>query len=377
MTKVCVVTLYKHNYGAFLQAYALQRFLEDLGFSAEVLNYDYYNDRTILGLYIGKIKNNPFRFLKSIAYKLSRYSVSKKRDIIMEKCAFERIKQTNYYKSYKELKSNPPFADIYIVGSDQVWNPRLQEQALLSRLLDFVNYPDSVLASYAASVGVKQFSDVEKNIFHNHLNRFDSISVRESNSVSLLSELTNKAINVNCDPALLLDANKWDCFKTDIMTSKKYVFVYLAQKSPELIKFAEELAKVNKWDIVDCRANINYEINYSITAKSILTPMEFVGGIKNASYVVTNSFHCLVFCIHYSKRAYVKIPPLGSSRLAELIENLQLERLTTPEVILEGEESLIYKNANAYLNNARNNAADYIKELENIRIKKRQADNDI
>lgn len=365
MSKVCVVTLYKHNYGAFLQAYASQRFLEDLGYEAEVLNYDYYRDRTILGVYIGRIKS-PVSFGKSVVYKMTRQGVAKARDAIMEKCADETIRQTPYCRSYKKLKKNPPEADIYITGSDQVWNPNLQEQGFPSRLLEFVPDGKKVLCSYAASVGVKSFSDKAKALFRENLKRFDRISLREASSVPLLKEVTDKEPVLHKDPALLLNADQWDRFAKKIDTDKPYIFLYLAQRSPELVAYAEKTAKEKGWGIVDCHANVNYEISESVNGKRILSPQEFVGGIRNAAYVVTNSFHCLVFTIHYQKKAYVKLPPMGSSRLSELMESMKLERLSDPKEIADSELDGIYHYAPEYLNAERERAKEYFLSLDEL-----------
>ncbi|MBR6101899.1 MAG: polysaccharide pyruvyl transferase family protein [Ruminococcus sp.] len=369
MYKVCVVTFYKRNYGAFLQAYALQKYLNKLGYNAEVLNYNYFKDRTVMGVYIGGIKK-PIHFMKEIVYKLLRHGVSKKREMLMEKSAEQLIKQTKSYNSYKKLKKNVPDADVFIVGSDQVWNPNMSEQGLLSRLLDFAPADKAVLCSYAASLGVSNLSAKSQKLFKTHLERFDRISVREKKSVDIISNLTNKAINVHKDPTLLLQSSDWDKFVIPIETKKPYVFIYLAQNSNALVDYAIDLAKKNDWDIIDCHSSANYSIPNCVNGDKILTPMEFVSFIKNAEYVVTNSFHCLVFSIHYKRKAYVKLPPKGSERLSELIDNMYLNRITKPEQIKSSEVEMIYSKTEGYLSEERKNAEKYLAELGRVLTKK-------
>ena len=369
MNKVCVVTLFKHNYGAFLQAYALQRFLESIGYEAKVLDYDYYNDRTILGIYIGRIKT-PIPFAKMIINRMLRSKVIRKRDAVLEECANKKIKQTEHYHSYRSLMKNPPKADIFIVGSDQVWNPGLSEQGFMSRLLEFVPNGKHVLSSYAASMGVKSVSEDAKNAFRNNLRRFDCISVREADSISLLSPLVNIDIDVHRDPSLLLDAAQWSEFCETIPAKKPYVFIYLAQKSPELVSFAEEIAKKNDWDIVKCPGNVSYTVSNNIIGERFITPMEFVGGIRDAAYVVTNSFHCLVFTIHFKKKAYVILPPKGASRLGELVSNMKLFRLTERSIIKDEEIDQIYENADAFMAKERQHAKEYLQHLNDILLLK-------
>lgn len=371
MNRVCVVTLFKHNYGAFLQAYALQRFLESIGYEAKVLDYDYYHDRTILGIYIGKIKT-PVSFAKMIINRVLRLGVIKKRDDVLEECANRVIKQTEHYRSYRSLKKKPPEADIFIVGSDQVWNPGLSEQGFLSRLLEFVPNGNYVLSSYAASMGVKSISEDAKKAFHNNLDRFDCISVREADSISLLSPLVKTEIEVHRDPSLLLDAGQWNDFCEAIPAKKPYVFIYLAQKSPELVSYAEEIAKRNDWDIVKCPGNVNYSISNNIIGDRFITPMEFVGGIRDAAYVVTNSFHCLVFTIHFKKKAYVILPPKGASRLGELVSNMKLFRLTERSFISDEEIEQIYENEPAFMAKERQHAKEYLLHLNDIFLLKNE-----
>jgi hypothetical protein len=370
MKTVCVVTLYRHNYGAFLQAYASQRFLEQLGYDAIVLNYDYMKDNTVLGISIKKIRK-PVSFAKTILYRLTRLSVAKEKDRILSNSADQKIKQTSYYKHYTELCKTPPNYDVFIVGSDQVWNPEISEQGFPSRLLGFV--PDnskSVLCSFAASVGTDHFSENDQEMFRKNLKRFDAISLREESSVSLIKQVTDKDIAIHKDPALLLDDKQWSEFATDPYPGKKYVFLYLAQKSPELVGFAEKIAKAHDWGLVDCHASVNYELNGTLNGKKILSPMEFVGGIKNAAYVVTNSFHCLVFSIHFQKKAMVNLPPKSASRLMELIENMKLHRLMEEKEIYDGEEVEIYRNTFDYLKNERFKAKKYLSGLADISAKK-------
>lgn len=370
MKKVIVVTFYKRNYGAFLQAYALQNYLISIGYEAEVLNYNYFQDRTILGVYIGEIKR-PLYFVKNIAYKLIRYRVSKKRDNLMNQCAEKMIRQTKCFKNYKSLKKDVPQADIYMVGSDQVWNPHMAEQGLLSRLLEFASDKENVLCSYAASLGVNSFSPKMKELFRSHLQRFDCISVREQKAAEIIGRLTDKRINIHKDPTLLLSKDEWDAFAMPVTTGNPYVFLYLAQNSNDLVEYAIRIAKENHWGIVDCHSSANYSVPDCINGDRTLSPMEFVGGIRGASYVVTNSFHCLVFSIHYKKKAFVQLPPKGAARLSELINGMRLERLLDGKLILDEESESIYRYVTEFVENEQIAAKKFFMNLEIILQDKR------
>lgn len=373
MVKVCVVTLYKHNYGAFLQAYALQQFLKDKGYEPCILDYDYFKDNAILGISTNRIRN-PVSFLKSIAYRISRYRVFRQRDVLLDQCAKKMMNQTKYYKHYLDVKKDPPMADIYITGSDQVWNPTISGQGFASRLLDFAPENGSVLCSYAASVGVKEFSRKVQYEIRNHLKRFDRISVRELASAEMIRDLTDKVIVLHKDPALLLTKEQWDRFQVKVESQKPYIFIYLAQNDPKLVAYASHLSEQQGWDVVDCHGSINYHINHCVNGNRILSPMEFVGGIRNAAYVVTNSFHCLAFTIHYKKKAFVKMPPNGAGRLSELIHAMSLERITVPELISDSELVGIYNKTEACLASERKKAEEYFSDLNEVLKKKRAHD---
>lgn len=371
MPKVCVVTLYRHNYGAFLQAYALQRFLERAGFDAELLNYDYYNDHAILGISVKRLRH-PASFAKTAAFRLSHRGAFRERERAIGRCVEASLLESARYRTYGAVKKHPPKADVYMTGSDQVWNPTISEQGFLSRLLDFAPNERNVLCSYAASAGVPAFSDQTAALMRTCLARFDKISVREPATEAAIRPLTDREIVIHRDPVLLLPAEDWDGFAEGAKTERPYIFIYLAQKDPELVRYAIDLSEKTGFGIVDCHGSINYSIPNCVNGKSILSPTEFVGGIKNAAYVVTNSFHCLAFSIHYHKKAYVKLPPKGAGRLSELIGGMSLQRLLQPEPIRDGEEEEIYTHTADFLRAGQEAARAYLAELSRILAEKRR-----
>ncbi len=365
MPKVCIVTFFKHNFGAFLQAYALQRMLGLLHADAELLDYDYARDRTFLGVPFSMARR-PLVFSKSVLYRLMRRRVRKATDAIFRECAERLIPQTRYYRTYKDVKATPPDADVYLVGSDQVWNPEMAPQGFLSRLLDFAPEESRVLASYAASIGKNTLSDHDKKMFMEKLARFDALSVREASSAALLDGLTDKPVLIHKDPTLLLTSDEWDGFARNVPFRKPYLFLYLVQNDPALVAKARQLAKGNGWGIVACLASANYSIPESLNGNAVLSPPEFVGGIRGAEYVVTNSFHSLVFTIHYGKRAFVKFPVRGADRLRELVDAMDLQRLTENRLVQPDELSDIYARVRPHLEAERTRAQDYLRHLLDI-----------
>jgi hypothetical protein len=149
-----MITMYKVNYGAFFQAYVLQRTLEGLGYAPELIRYDYLRDGMIGEVPLDHLRT-PVRFFKEAAVSILKGREHRRRNAVIEECVQRRLRESpQYYKTYRKLEKQPPRYDIYLTGSDQVFNPRLEPRAYKSRLLAFA---PGRMASYAASAGALDF----------------------------------------------------------------------------------------------------------------------------------------------------------------------------------------------------------------------------
>ncbi|MFA6731044.1 MAG: polysaccharide pyruvyl transferase family protein [Candidatus Izemoplasmatales bacterium] len=239
-----IITMYRKNYGAFYQALALEKMLLSLGYSPELIRYDYHNDNSFRDIPLSVLRRNPVGFFKKVAVSFIRNKDRKNRSQIfdnsIERCLLE---SDNIYKHYKFLKDNPPFYDIYLTGSDQVFNPYFTPHANSSRLLEFAS---GIKVSYAASAGTISFSNSYKQSLIENLKKFSTISVREEELKTFLEpNLLGKSIVRNVDPTLLLSCEQWSEFaiKPEGLTDK-YIFYYQVSTDNGLFEATSKMSEV-------------------------------------------------------------------------------------------------------------------------------------
>lgn len=298
MLKLATITCHNcYNFGASLQAYSLYKYLNDLGYECELIDYipDYmeYNVRyrrispawnqDAFRRFIYHATKHPF-----IAFKFRR------------KKAFDNfkknyIKTTRTYHSFKELEMNPPDADIYICGSDQIWNGEFYENGRdRSFYLDFAP-EEKKRISYAASFGVEKLSNEQVVFIKPLLEKMSHISVREKSGIEILKAMQLNGTNV-VDPVFLLKNNDWEKLIIKNKPIKKYILIYALDQPEKALEIAEKLRK----DEITISIG---EIKVKGSDKNIMNagPLEFLYYISNASHIVTNSFHAVAFSIIFKK----------------------------------------------------------------------------
>lgn len=318
------------NYGAVLQAYALQKFLRINGYRAKILNYkradnsivkkdlNYYYKKLIkilneegVKFLLVKLAKKPINFLRvKIEKKLKKeYEEERRKNFLTFKDCF-LIFSERRYNSYNEISEGASKViqefDIFLVGSDQVWNPFNNRNALKVYLLDFVQ--NSPRISYASSVSAKIPHDLI-DFYRERLSKFDCISVREEESAKEIEKVLGYKPKVNVDPALLLNAEQWEeiAHQPEQKVKKPYIFVYDLYRSPEILPAVQKLARK------ECMKYINHtpilfgqKLRYPHLELSFYTkgPAEFLWYLKEADFVVTSSFHGVVFSILFRKPFY-------------------------------------------------------------------------
>ncbi|MGN0470458.1 MAG: polysaccharide pyruvyl transferase family protein [Acutalibacteraceae bacterium] len=336
------------NCGAVLQCAALQRMLESSGYEVCVINYcPKYKD------YRYKKYQNPFLVALG-AYKSNKQLSLIKRSIKAIKSAGRailnynpksgRIKQkkdfaqfcenflnlTREYKSLEELKADPPKCDVYISGSDQLWNPNLTNEKLDGAY--FLDFGDDTIikASYAVSACEL---DVQKNkeSLEDLLENLDYISLREDEKKSELETLVSKNISICIDPTLLLDAEQYADMESDkVNIEEPYLLVYALDNpgsDEPLFKTVKNLSEQRnlKIKVISGPHKWPYAID-GYQPRDGISPQEFLSYIKNADVVVTNSFHATAFSIIYRKEFYVLTTQGRGARLVELLNKIGLEK---------------------------------------------------
>lgn len=194
--------------------------------------------------------------------------------------------------------------DIFITGSDQVWNFWGEMKPYL---LDFVPSHKTKL-SYAASIARSTLSDVQKEVFRTSLRDYKAISVREYSAKQMLLGIAEVEPQVVLDPTLLLRKEEWDCVCAERTLEKEYAFCYFLGDNKRARKIVRRFAKKHGLFLVVLphAAGINFsDIRYGDARLYDASPEQFLSLIKHAKYVFTDSFHAVVFSNIYQKQYFV------------------------------------------------------------------------
>lgn len=305
------------NFGASLQAYALQQVILGKGHTCEIIRYECpsikavhdpkraFRSRGIL-LFIA-----PIRFL-SYKKRMDKFvKFDKEFCVLSEKCDSSSIKKiTEKY-------------DKIIVGSDQVWNPEITGNDL-SFFLDFID-DSNKKCSYAASIG-KEYYSSNCEIYESLINKFSIISVREQNTANILQQRINrKDITCDVDPTILL-REEWTKFVKSSYEKNDYILLYLTPTDNEFIKTIKQFAETNNCRIIHLSRSMRQK-HSGIKRISNVSPADFINYIAHAKYVITGSFHALCFSIMLRKDFYVTSSPVKerSGRLMQFLSCLGLE----------------------------------------------------
>lgn len=264
------------NHGALLQAFSLQRFLIDNIPNSNVIIINYYPrkyDKRIRRIFSSP---NPIAIINN----LKEYK--KERRI---RAFRNSLKMTERYYSTEELCDNLTDEDVLICGSDQIWNEYYtlhgENKVTTAYFLPFC--PNAVHISYAASFGSMAIKPETEKIIKPLLDRFDAISVREQSGVSILRNL-NIQSELVCDPTFLIDTDMFISKEKNINNTT--VKLILRKQNREIQELINEAMKVVSAD----NKIVNIE-GYSVP--------KWLSSIRDASFLVTNSFHGMVFALKF------------------------------------------------------------------------------
>lgn len=304
--RAAIITLVgRFNYGNRLQNYAVDYLLKSKGFEVETIIFPLTIKekikriiKKILKMPMGPESNMPIlrsnRFLKFDS----------------------RMKQTHSHQ-----RQVPKDYDVYVVGSDQIWNPAFYPSGDIAFLLDV---PRSKRIALCPSFGVSSLSNEDVNIVKEGLLGFPRLSVREDSGAALIKSLTSQIATVLVDPTIAVPVDRWKTIVcNDVTPKEKYIFVYgLGEKTAEekeAIRMVKELTGTEK---------VIYLSDRSCEGEVDAGPEEFLSLIASAEYVVTNSFHGAVFSILFQTPFVVfgRVEQENtSSRIATLLNTFDLE----------------------------------------------------
>lgn len=360
-TRVALITIFDvANFGTYLQALATALSLKRLGAKVKIIHYErpFKNTKQLRRNFI--LRNMYYLYFWLRGYNGSLFTLRCRRFV----SKYVRITKT--YFSIEELKKDPPKADVYITGSDQVWNTEH------NRGIDEVFYlafAPSVKkkAAFAASIGQDAIPNEYKERTRELLSQYDCISVRENKAVELLAEIGISAKQM-LDPTLMLNREQWLKYASKRIVAEDYLLVYSVEPAEyDLIvsDVATKIAEVKKLKIVSVS---NFGEDKRIPGCDeyfdFALPQVFLSLMAHASYVVASSFHGTAFAINFNRQFLTINPGAFSSRINSLLKLTGLEnrRLSgmydLSEDLLDQEIDFIPIN-NILVKN-RNNCFDYI-----------------
>ena len=332
--KIGILTIHDSpNYGACLQCYALWKYLSDQGYDCEII------DLHRPGAHPDYIPSRKYRRARPV-----QKSILKKLKLLLKRSLGKKPLQRQYYNEESKIKfdafnslytkskpyndidefyDNPPRYDIYIAGSDQLWNPT-QIYCIEPYFLTFVSGAEKKKISFSTSIGITELTDKEKDLFKQWLSDFTAISVREKQAKELLSSFVDREVKQVSDPTFLLPYTSWKKLANYPNIKAKYILYFALHI---ILDYCKKLSIESGLPLYVMNQTQPDPIDNSYLAVKDAGPRDFIGYIANADMVITDSFHGTVFSIIMgSKNFYTYIAPNSNrgSRIEDLLNTFSL-----------------------------------------------------
>jgi hypothetical protein len=353
--KIGILTFHRaHNYGAVLQAYALQEELKFQGHTVEIIDYiSFVNGQSIIKNFFRRrnvillMLNFIFKFYRTLLrHKKFTYFIENRLELTKKLYTPDKLIEFNY--------------DIYVIGSDQLWNRRITKGFDQVYFGNFLVKNQTKKITYAVSMEAIALSLEESNYLKSTLANFSAISVREKVLVEILKPYTSKPLSYVLDPTLVVERDIFDRIAIKPKIMKKYIIIYQVINSSYIYSIAKEIAEQINAEIIEVTSLVKHFIRKE-NILECLSPEEFLGFIKYSSCILTTSFHGTAFSIIFERPFFSFISSNQNSRINNLLEQLNLE----DRIILRNEKiiysSIDFDSVNALLEQKRDESKLYLK----------------
>ena len=352
------------NYGAALQAYALEKFLLDKGIDCEYINY--VNDArkhmySMSFLILDSIRNGNIK--AAIKYTIGSPFLNL-RKIRFSKFYNKYLLKTNkLYSCSEEAVELNDLYDHFIVGSDQVWSPE-NNGGDMAFLLDFVS-DNRKKISYSSSFGLAEINEKYKADYAKYLNGFAKLAVRETVGQKIIKDLTGRESELVVDPVFLLSRKQWEEIMPLPKRKESYVFSYTNadHQISDFLKTGYQFGS-RKHYILSSHTRPQDFLNSKVRVKYCMPPEDFLRVVCDADLVVTASFHCLALSILFNRPFVVFLTGNTGKdeRLVNLLTYLGLSnRIWTPEMTTDDiEKGIDYAPINDRIARLRASSVDYL-----------------
>lgn len=374
MKKVGIVTSARElNYGALLQAYALQKVVSDMGYETSLLWWDNQKvsrrDVRLIKLWAiaWSFLCHPSIIKKSIGANSRTFEkdFTERSKVMFQEFEDECLNIT--FLNYRKMKSfaSDNACKAIIAGSDQIWN----SYALYIDPFYYLRFaPKTKRIAYAPSLGKNDIPDYNQGKMRKYIRDFKSLSVREQSGAKLINELTGLDVPVVLDPSFLMDNELWRKLERKIELPSKYLlFYFLDEPNTECLSILKSVAEERNLPVI----SIPYRFD-SHTAINNLEyvdagPREFLYLIDNADIILTDSFHGTAFSINYNKEFVVFDRQYGKNQtqVSRLLDLLRTFELSTRFVRRKDEmpdltKTIDYDGVNRTLNELRKHSMEYL-----------------
>jgi hypothetical protein len=381
---------YVDNLGGVLLTYALQESISKLGYDCRIVDYDPTHiprrAEHLLGVAKRRIAKLPF-YLRNIRH-YSSVAIRNRGLILpprhvhkstgLRKRSFDDFRERyirlseHHYPNREALMEDPPVFDAYVCGSDQVWNPYICRKPD-SPLLDpayFLRYaPESKRVSYAPSIAIPGIPESLQEEMKQFLNEIPYLSCRERQGAGLIKALTGRAAEVVLDPTLLLSQEEWSRVAVPPEMAEPYVLGYFLGNGRDCRGFALDLARKLDCRLVAITHVSDAPVHGSAVCRDDAGPTEYLGLVKNALCVCTDSYHGILFSVNFGKpfyafeRAGLGKPMSMATRVYSILDILGLlPRLVKASSVPDGSPTEIdYGPVHQRLQAERERSASYLR----------------
>ena len=322
MNSFTVTFHHTQNYGATLQAYALQHYLESLGVDNTIMEY----------VDTPETKKNVSAKQRVINAGIKVLGLFRNSKIEKAKEAFrvfhaDHMKFSRPYVDVDDLRRDPPEAEVLITGSDQVWNLKTNPKMIPARFLDFGS-EEAIRFSYAASIGRLDYSEDQKSEIRDYLKKYKGISLREKAATNYISEFSGHKCITVADPVFLLDREEWDAIAVKRkVVEGPYILCYFVQGNERIKEVVNKIKLETGYKVVAINCGVLTRVKADVQLFDV-SPQEFLWLYANASVVITTSFHGTAFALVYGKPVYAFVKGNWDNRISDLMERVGLSEYT-------------------------------------------------
>lgn len=348
------------NFGSILQTIASVKVLDRLNFSVTVINY--IPERCTWKRFFQKNSKSLFGIIKLL---LGVPIVAVNKHIYNSYlCKYVKVSKPIYKRD--DFKKECPQTDVYVTGSDQVWNSVYNEG--LDKRYYFEGFPSNVIKiSYSSSIGKEELDEREYEEMKSMLSSYKAISVREASAKILIESMGYKVVHL-LDPTFMLDKDDWKQYMSRRLVKRPYLLVYLPYNIHDkgvIYQSVRKIAQSKNLKVVAFSWDIRPE---RLADKTVYfaNPGDFLSLMYHADYIMTNSFHGTAFSVNLNKQFWVYMPTSYGTRIKSILDlcNLQHRLLQPDEVISDNKigKNIIFESVNSVLAAERQKTYDFLLE---------------